>query len=300
MVCFYCGKPVSSKEAHYGLHSSCFCRWFNTEKPLEFKSISIKTTGSETGSASKDSKDVTSSFFQGKFRKYSAELGDSIYIMKVQQRDYPELPAVEFLSNQIAESLGLRIPEYHLINFHGLITFATRSFIAPGKLEVLHHLYHFLDTAPFSCETILKVVKQKTGRLAEMERFVSVCLFDSLIGNHDRHGRNLGFIEKAGKYRLSPFYDNPSYIGVEEENFLEADLCPRGRIAVLATDEPLMNDYVNEFRRLGMENAVSKFIKKLSTDKIENLSGWKFLTAPRAKALKSLITKRIEQMNESR
>ena len=296
MICFFCGKPVSLEEStHYGLHSSCFCRWFQLERPLEFRNIAIKTMGSEVVSTSGD---IISSFFQGKFRKYSAELGDSVYIMKVQQDDFPELPAVEFLSNQIAESLSLSIPQYHLINFHGSITFATRNFIPPGRLAALHHLYHFLDTAPFSCETILKVVEQKTGRLSEMERFVNICLFDSLIGNHDRHGRNLGFIEKGGKYRLSPFYDNPSYIGVEEESFLEADLCPRGRIAVQATDEPLMNDYVEEFRRLRMENAVRKFAQQVSIEEIDELSGWKFLSVSRARAFRSIIVKRIEQLHD--
>jgi hypothetical protein len=53
--------------------------------------------------------------------------------MKVQQQDYPELPAVEFLCNQIAASLGLSIPEYHLNNFHGSLTLAIGSLIAPGK-----------------------------------------------------------------------------------------------------------------------------------------------------------------------
>jgi hypothetical protein len=53
-------------------------------------------------SVNEDNKDMTSSFFQGKLGKYSVELGDSLYIMKVHQQDDPELPALEFLSNQTA------------------------------------------------------------------------------------------------------------------------------------------------------------------------------------------------------
>ena len=295
MVCFFCGKSIESEESnHYGLHTDCFCEWFQIDKPLVFRNIYMKNTGSEP--ANHNNEDINSSFFQGKFRKYSAELGDDTYILKVKEEDFPELPAVEYLSNQIAESLGLDIPQYHLIDFHGTITFAVKSFIRPGKLETLHHIYHFLNNAPFDCETILEILKDKTGRLCEMEKFVKLCLFDSLIGNHDRHGRNLGLIERAGKYRLSPFYDNPSYTGVEEKSFLTADLNPRGRIAVKATDEPLMNDYVNEFKRLGMENAVNEFRRLLNMKKLDKLTGWEFLTRARAQALKNLMKKRFEQL----
>ena len=282
MVCFYCGMPVEEENSHYGLHLSCFCKWFRIDKPLEFKNIFQKHAGSDSPDQNND---ITSSFFQGKFRKYSAELGNEAYILKVQELDFPELPAVEFLSNQIAEFLGLDVPGYFLIDFHGTITFAVKNFLRAGKLETLHHIYHFLKEAPFSCQSILETVREKTGRLSEMERFVKLCLFDSLIGNHDRHGRNLGFIEHAGKYRLAPFYDNPSYVGVEEKSFLAADLSPRGRIAVRATDEPLLRDYVEEFKRLGMEKPVKEFKNTVKLDDLDKLSGWQFISPARAKAL---------------
>ena len=294
MVCFFCGMPLEEGNSHYGLHINCFCKWFQIDKPLEFKNIFKKNIGSDSPDKNND---ITSSFFQGKFRKYSAELGNAAYILKVQEQGFPELPAVEFLSNQIAESLGLYVPEYFLINFHGAITFAVKNFLRPGELETLHHIYHFLEDTSFSCQSILETIREKTGRLPEMERFVKLCLFDSLIGNHDRHGRNLGLIEHSGKYRLSPFYDNPSYIGVEEESFLVADLSPRGRISVRATDEPVLKDYLIEFKRLGMEKAINDFKNNVKLNVLEELSGWQFISTARANALRKLIRSRFEELH---
>ncbi len=294
MVCFYCGMPVEEENNHYGLHVGCFCKWFQVDEPLEFRNIFMKNANKES---SGQSNDIISSFFQGKFRKYSSELGNASYILKVQEPEFPELPAVEFLSNQIADSLGLTVAKYFLIDFHGTVTFAVKNFLRPGEFETLHHIYHFLEDVPFSCQSILEIVKEKTGRLSEMERFVKLCLFDSLIGNHDRHGRNLGLIENSGKYKLSPFYDNPSYIGVEEESFLVAALSPRGRISVKATDEPLMKDYIEEFTRLGMEKAVNEFKNNLKLNIINKLSGWQFMSAVRADALRKLISQRFEELH---
>ena len=64
-----------------------------------------------------------------------------------------------------------------------------------------------------NCERLVTIIVEKTGRRTEQERFVFLTLADSLIGNHDRHGRNLGFIQSPKGLRLAPFYDNPSIVG---------------------------------------------------------------------------------------
>ncbi len=152
----------------------------------------------------------------------------------------------------------------------------------------------------FDCETLIGVIGEKTGRLFEIERFIKLCLFDSLIGNHDRHGRNLGFIEKGGQYTLAPFYDNPSYLGIEDAAFLRADHSPRGRIATNANPDPEMNDYVVEFGRLGFASVVEEFKRRVDVDRFMTLTGWKFLSEERAKSIQRLIMKRAEELNNAR
>ncbi len=298
MICYYCGQRIEAGEGdHCGLHIPCFLEWFSVGTLLEFQDVIRKATGT-SDSDNADEDQITSSFFQGKFRKYAARLGNSSYILKVREDDYPELPAAEYLCNQIASDIGVIVPEYNLISFHGAVTFVVKNFIQPGKIETMHHIYHFLNGNPFNCRTLLSIIEKRTGRLFEMERFVFLCLYDSLVGNHDRHGRNLALIEEAGQYRLAPFYDNPSYIGIEESGFLKADHSPRGKIATERTVEPVMTDYVEEFRGLGYENVVEKFRSSVKFERILQLSGWGFLSKERSKSLKKLIKKRIGQMND--
>ncbi len=270
---------------------------FKVGTSLEFKDVIRKASGT-SDSDNADEEQITSSFFQGKFRKYAARLGNDSYILKVREDDYPELPAVEYLCNQIASLIGVSVPEYHLISFHGAVTFAVKNFIRNGRLETLHHIYHYLNGDPFNCRTLLSIIETRTGRLFEMERFVYLCLYDSLVGNHDRHGRNLALVEEAGQYRLAPFYDNPSYIGIEESGFLRADHSPRGKIATVETTEPVMTDYMKEFKSLGYENVVEKFRSSVKFERIMGLTGWRFLSKERSRSLQKLIKKRIGQMHD--
>ncbi len=298
MQCYYCGNELGSGEGeHYGLHPQCFREAFGVHdlhEFLEIARVSPDTKSQEDSDVNKD--EVVSSFFQGKFRKYSGRLGNTPYIMKVKEEEYPELPVVENLCNQVARVLGLEVPDFQLIRFFDVPTFTVRNFIQPGRIETLHHIYHFLDGGSFDCETLINVIGEKTGRIVDIERFVSLCLFDSLIGNHDRHGRNLGLIEKAGQYRLAPFYDNPSYIGIETEALLPADHSPRGHIATSSCDEPVMTDYIEEFSRLGYESVIDEFRKRASMPRLLEASGWQHLSKDRENAFLRLIEKRLRQV----
>ena len=124
----------------------------------------------------------------------------------------------------------------------------------------LVHIYHYLKNSDeHNCENLVAIIGEKTGRRTEQERFVYLTLADSLIGNHDRHGRNLGFIQTPRGMQLAPFYDNPSFVGLDDDLMLGADLQPRGAIFTKETDEPTMKDYVREWNRLGYEEVVQRF-----------------------------------------
>lgn len=143
---------------------------------------------------------------------------------------------------------------------------------------------------------IVNIIGDKTGRRIEQESFAYLTLADSLIGNNDRHGRNLGFIRSAKGMHLAPFYDNPSALGVEDASFLGADLQPRGSIFTNDSNEPTMKDYVHEWNRLGYTSVVDHFRNTLSLPSITNLIQTSYLSEKRKKALLKLITKRGEEL----
>ncbi len=281
--CFKCHKSIEHQSI-YGLHTDCFQKWFAVQDSSEFYDLDFKKTTSYSSSHSATFTTNKDSFYHGRYRKYSAKLGDQQYILKVEEPGFPDLPAMEYLCNQIASLLNLKVPEYYLILFSDesntknkatttkmnkeeqesekLITFVTKNFMQ-GTVGSLHHLYKYVPKSHYNCETLIKVIQEKTSRLRDVETFVEICLFDSFIGNGDRHGRNLGIIDTGKKRQLAPMYDNPSNFGVQDEKMLGPQFNFSGYIWTSNSKEPKTNDYLKEFKRLNLETACLKFAKKV-------------------------------------
>lgn len=218
-------------------------------------------------------------------------------MLKVQEKEYPDLPAMEFLCNQLAEHLGLRVPSYALILLENILpTFVCENFMQYHHSSNLIHIYHFLKgPKEHNCEEIYQVILNKTGRLQEAYRFVELTLYDALIGNHDRHGRNIALIQSPKGYKLSPFYDNPCYLGLEDEFLLAADHEPRGKIATSETIDPNLRDYIREWKRLNCEHIIFNFQKRIVPEKMYSLIENSFISDSRKEALKKLLRKRLKE-----
>lgn len=100
MNCLKCLMPLGSEPVSYGIHGECFTHWFGVPSTTIFMSLARKSSVSY-----KESIDVipqNSSFFNGRFKKYSALLNNQSFILKMRQTEAPELPEVEYLCNQEA------------------------------------------------------------------------------------------------------------------------------------------------------------------------------------------------------
>ena len=304
MKCYQCLEAIS-KESNsvHGLHQNCFLSVFGVSEGEDFKSLAIKSQASEsrTNNEEIDSR-INSSFFHGKFKKYSASLGLFSYILKVKDNAYPELPQMEYLCNQIAQILGIHVAEFALIEFqNNITTFVTKNFMPKTPASNLVHLYHYTKAyEDWNLQFLLNVVKKETKKFKDAERFLNLCLFDALIGNHDRHGRNLAFIQQAKSCFLSPFYDNPSYLGIEDELLLGAHHEPKGTIATSQTTEPTMKDYVKEMQLLGYGDILKSFKNKIENrqKRMNSAIDNAFISDKRKKAFSNLIARRIEELNQ--
>lgn len=298
MRCYRCLKNITPEDIRYGLHTRCFNMWFYTSDRDDFQDIVSHSMGSREPEIGENKfSEIASSFFQGKFKKYSAKLGEKSYILKIQEEDYPELPQTEYLCNQIAEMLAIEIPPYYLISFDNKVpTFLSENFMHKKEASNLLHIYHFLDdVGQYNCESLYKIILQKTQKMSDAKCFIECTLFDALIGNHDRHGRNLALIQSHMGYALSPLYDNPSNLGIEIEALLGAQLEPRGKIATYQTDEPSITDYIVEWQRLGQEEHVMHFYKKINIQKILKKIENGFIQEKRKNALIRLVSKRYTE-----
>ncbi len=248
MSCYKCLDPLEGDLIH-GLHKKCFAEWFRVEESEMQFTLTMKTAGNSND----PSAHLNSSFFHGKFKKYSARLGGSGYIIKVRQEPFFELPASEYLCNQIAKTLRLEIPDFFLIKLEGQVdAFVCKNFMEKHADANLLHLYRLTGEKPFDLANVIDVILHHTEDEREIERFVRICLFDALIGNHDRHGRNLAFIQTPNRKTLAPFYDNPSCLAIEEEWLLGAFHEPCCKIHTSKSFEPKMSDYVVEFQTPGI------------------------------------------------
>lgn len=295
--CLKCNGFLTAAEdfASTGIHAACFIEWFKLSVQESFSRFQRRSENEESTPG------VTSwntSFFHGRFKKYSAILAGESYIFKVKEGEVPELPDNEYLCNQIARAVGLKVPDFYIVKFGGHRAFVTKNFIRrTSGAENLVHLCHYASiTAPYDCETLLNIILKETGRHADAEIFIKTCLFDSLVGNHDRHGRNLGLLVTAKGTSLSPIYDNVSALGLEHGDFLKADWNPTGKIATKATLEPTSKDYIFEFVRLGYSNQVKAFIHHLQLPKLLTLVDKSFCSELMKDAMKRLITKRAGEM----
>lgn len=296
--CLKCLKEINSSQiAHYGLHPECFQKWFNLSQLEDF--ISLQRRDSTSGDAVNFNKQNTS-FFHGKFKKYSATLGKQSYILKMREEDAPELPEVEYLCNQIGKELGIPVAEFYFIDLYGDKTFVTKNFIKQDIPIDLQHLYHFRADEDHHCEGIINAIKNTTNRPIDIITFINTVLFDALIGNHDRHGRNLAFIKTATSTRLSPVYDNVSYLSLESGQMLRADFNPTGKISTKHSGEPSMSHYVTELKRLGFEEELNKFYKNVDLSRIAQLISDSFCSDLMKQAINQLIEKRFEELENAR
>jgi hypothetical protein len=299
MVCYKCGQVIGNQEQiRHGLHKKCFMEWFALGQDVDFKNLTIKSAISFEPKKEDYLASMASSFFQGKFKKYSAVLDEKRYILKVKDDKFPELPGTEFLCNNIAIFFGIDVPKFYFIRLENTLeAFVSKNFMHDFGSADLTHIYHFVQKdEDFSFEIIVNILKNYTGRLEDIVRFVELCLFDALIGNHDRHGRNLAIVRKAKGCFLSPFYDNPAYLGMESEELLGAIHEPKGKIAVKDTSEPSIRDYYKEAKRLGYLDTAFAFVKKIDLKEIKKLVDNAFISPKRKKAFFSLVERRYGEV----
>lgn len=293
--CFRCLKEIAKKDYYYGLHSTCFELWFQGKAGDFFKAFTPEEV-LEDRDLQSDLVLINSSFFQGKYKKYSATFNDDKYIFKVNDVDFPVLQRAEYLSNQIAKILHIPVADFYLIAFEDQDCFVTKNFLYTSNYRKLTHIYHYLSKhSEFTVESLFRTIMDMTRRPKDAEVFLRVVLFDSLIGNNDRHGRNLGFLSKGTRHILSPIYDNCSYIGIEDEALVGADLNPLGKIATKHSENPSMTEYVEELIRLKQMEALHFFKRFCKLSKIFAQIDKSFLPIKFKKAYRCLIQKRHDE-----
>jgi uncharacterized protein (DUF1499 family) len=209
--------------------------------------------------------EASSSGFQGILDKFGVTIGKESFIVKPRSPMFPELPENEFLCNQIADLLGIRVAEYGYWKMGKDFVFVTKNFmtVSGSKGSLLH--FNRKIKGKWSCEAVVKSIrKESTVVDHDLKQFVLTCLFDSLIGNSDRHSRNLAYIYQTGKYKLAPIYDSVSVMIAKKLDYqMIKDMNWGGKVRTKLSVAPSFHDYVTEFQKLRLAELVDSVLVKI-------------------------------------
>ncbi len=298
-VCPYCRKPTDEK-SRYGFHEGCFLLEFNLDELSDFTGWYItKTDKAKDSFSPKPCIGNLDATYHGAFRKYSAQLGKKYYIIKLNEPGtYNELVEVEYLTNTLAKAFGLKIPNFHIMKRKDRPAFLSEDFTkgkAKGPAIALEHLTLYLEEKSiYNAETIIKIIDHVSQIKSDTTLFAFLCLFDSLVGNGDRHSRNIGFLRVGRKVGLSPFYDNVSEIALMD-GLLESDLDVKGAIKTGGSNEPTIKHYVQELKRLKADRAIELFSKKIKRIDFSKLVFDSFCSDPMKTAIDRFLQKRLAE-----
>lgn len=302
--CLQCNQIVTIDTAHYGQHLICFERVFKVKGRDVFQSLAPQSSASDPTETPFQNDPHLTSYFSGHYRKYEGTLSGTSYILKMSKGDYPELAPVEYVCNRIADACGLNIPRpYALIEIaEGEMSFVSRNFMEKFSTHAtLHHLYHSLDPGPehYNVEEISRAIYRETRSVEDVEMFFRMLLFDALIGNHDRHGRNLAFVQTSRSKRLAPIYDNPSCLGLESGPLLKASFAPKGKIWTMASREPEMREYLEEIDRLGVSQVFRDLHASIDPSVLQGfIRDACFLSDDMRDAMERLVQVRYEALDD--
>lgn len=234
--------------------------------------------------------------FSGVVPKVCCKHNNIVYIVKSDKpNEYKCLS--EYLASKIAKVLDIDCQKVSLGYRNDLLSCGIEVFNNGDSL--IHHYYDVNDSSlnsldcdvrelPYTLEFILEVLRTYNSIDVTSEElisnFVTMCLFDCLIGNYDRHWGNWGFLGAKKDYIICPLFDNGSSlypkISVDEINSTIYDKkeiyknvyeFPKSQIRRTKKKKYLYKDLMCELLNLGFREEFKSFIDKFENN-IENIN----------------------------
>ncbi len=156
----------------------------------------------------------------------------STHILKPEPDSFPGLAVNEIFCMTLARAVGLNVPntEYRLIGEKPCILvqrYDRKTDENGGTIRI--HQEDFCQAMGFpperkyqaeggpmlrDCISLLR--EWSTAPVLDIPTFITVLIFNVLIGNADAHGKNFSLLYFGGERRLSPFYDLVSTLAWSE------------------------------------------------------------------------------------
>jgi hypothetical protein len=127
-----------------------------------------------------------------------------VYYFKKSHHNYSSEVWSEIIASKIGQTIGFNVLDYNIALRNGELGCLSKNMINPQQGEILYHGVDVLndyfddfvisDKPTFSFQEMKILCAENQEFNSFLERFIEVCLFDTLLGNTDRHTENWAFI----------------------------------------------------------------------------------------------------------
>ena len=221
--CLYCYGEVKDGKDY---HQKCSLDFFGTKEPPiidytmdemeELAKNVVESSVTVPGVQPKLSlgfiKDVLSDKNFGRLTVLGALGGN--FILKPQNKLYPEMPENEHLTMKMAEVCGISTVPSSLIRLKsGELSYITKRVDRTESGDKIHMLDMFqileaFDKYKSSMEKVGKAVSQHSSNtLLDMVRLFEIVVFSFVTGNNDMHLKNFSLLKNDENWVLAPAYD---------------------------------------------------------------------------------------------
>lgn len=306
--CLFCYNELDSEE---DFHSACSLKFFGTnvapklnytidemeELAQNIVESSIAVPGVQPKLSLGFINDVLQNGNKGRLTVVGALGGN--YILKPQNKTFPEMPENEHLTMKMAEIFGISTVPSSLIRLKsGELSYITKRIDRKENGEKIHMQDMFQITEAFdkyrsSLEKIGKAITEySSNTLLDILRFYEVILFSYITGNNDMHLKNFSLIRNSENWEFSPAYDLLNVHLHLPEDKEETALTLAGKKSRLTK---------KDFIKLGLkfnltEKQISNSIKRLKKEekKMLTIIEKSFLTPENQEKYKAMIISRLD------
>jgi hypothetical protein len=141
-----------------------------------------------------------------------------VYYFKKSHHNYSSEVWSEIIASKIGQTIGFNVLDYNIALRNGELGCLSKNMINPQQGEILYHGVDVLndyfddfvisDKPTFSFQEMKILCAENQEFNSFLERFIEVCLFDTLIGNTDRHTENWAFILNKNKPKIDVNLDD--------------------------------------------------------------------------------------------
>lgn len=306
--CLFCYKELDSED---DFHSACSLKFFGTnlapklnytiDEMEELAQNIVESSVAVPGVQPKLSlgfiNEVLQNGNKGRLTVVGALGGN--YILKPQNKSFPEMPENEHLTMKMAEICGISTVPSSLIRLKsGELSYITKRIDRKENGEKIHMLDMFQITEAFdkyrsSLEKIGKAITEySSNTLLDLLRFYEVILFSYITGNNDMHLKNFSLIRNNENWEFSPAYDLLNVHLHLPEDKEETALTLAGKKSRLTKKDFIELGLKFNLSEKQISNTFKRFIK--AEKKMLALIEKSFLTSENQEKYKVMISSRLD------